>query len=238
MISSKTFIGDSSTKVFPIDFEILGEDYVQIWLDNIAVTDRTHYDIINNSIVFLDDYIPASGVEIIIAVATTAQEIANLNAPPSGVVVVSDNIDNVNTVAGSIDNVNKTAGSIDSINIIAPHVTNIDYLAPSADSIDVVAGSIDNVNIVSANITNVDNVGEDIANVNIAAEAIKSGAGVTGQQFLGAGATKGIQYFSATSLPSENIVVVSGTNAFSVESFELADGATLTIEDGATYKVI
>jgi len=36
----------------------------------------------------------------------------------------------------------------------------------------------------------------------------------------------------------EDIVVTAGKNAFSVNSFTLADGATLTIEDGATYKVI
>ena len=36
----------------------------------------------------------------------------------------------------------------------------------------------------------------------------------------------------------EDIVVTAGKNAFSVDSFTLADGATLTIEDGATYKVI
>ena len=36
----------------------------------------------------------------------------------------------------------------------------------------------------------------------------------------------------------EDIVVTTGKNAFSVNSFTLADGATLTIEDGATYKVV
>ena len=169
MISSKTFIGDSSTKVFPIDFEILGEDYVQIWLDNIAVTDRTHYDIINNSIVFLDDYIPASGVEIIIAVATTAQEIADLNAPPSGVVTVSDNIDNVNTVAGNIANVNTVANDITNVNNVGGNIANVNTVAINNDNITKVA-SIDTEVITAANNdTNITTVATNITDVNIVA---------------------------------------------------------------------
>jgi len=62
--------------------------------------------------------------------------------------------------------------------------------------------------------TNVNTVGNDIANVDIAANAIKTGAGVTGQQFLGNGAVKGIQFFAAKSMPSESITIVTGTNAF------------------------
>lgn len=47
----------------------------------------------------------------------------------------------------------------------------------------------------------------------------------------------GVQYMAQVS-GVEDIVIKTGTNAFSVDSFTLADGATLTIEDGAVYKVL
>jgi len=59
---------------------------------------------------------------------------------------------------------------------------------------------------------------------------------VNGGQFIGAMGS-GIQYMAQTSAV-EDLVVRVGTNAFSVESFELVNGATLTIENGSTYKVL
>jgi len=44
--------------------------------------------------------------------------------------------------------------------------------------------------------------------------------------------------FTSQKSAVEDIIVSTGTNAFSVDSFELVDGASLTIEDGAIYKVI
>jgi len=63
--------------------------------------------------------------------------------------------------------------------------------------------------------------------------------GHIGGQFVDYGTSvgSGIQYMAQVSAV-EDIVVKAGTNAFSVDSFTLADGATLTVEDGATYKVI
>jgi len=60
-----------------------------------------------------------------------------------------------------------------------------------------------------------------------------------GGQFADTGSAigSGIQYMAQTSAV-EDIVIKSGTNAFSVDSFEIVDGATLTIEAGSTYKVI
>jgi len=52
--------------------------------------------------VFNKDNMPASASVIQIAVASTPQEIADLNAPPSGVMTVSANIDNVNAVAEQV----------------------------------------------------------------------------------------------------------------------------------------
>jgi hypothetical protein len=60
-----------------------------------------------------------------------------------------------------------------------------------------------------------------------------------GGQFSDVGTSEGhgIAYTVAKSA-IEDIIIASGTNGFSANSFELVDGATLTIEDDASYTVI
>lgn len=81
MISTITYNGDGSNRVFPVAFKIEGEDYVRIFINDVAVLDRTTYDIINNSIVFVEGYAPPVGEDNVnITVATSASEVAD----PSG----------------------------------------------------------------------------------------------------------------------------------------------------------
>ena len=103
MIGQITYNGDGSTRIFPVSFEILGEDYVQVFINNIAISDRTKYDIINNSIVFLEGYAPEIGTDnVVILVASSPTEIGDLNTPPSSIQSVLDNIDDINTAAANI----------------------------------------------------------------------------------------------------------------------------------------
>jgi len=44
--------------------------------------------------------------------------------------------------------------------------------------------------------------------------------------------------FTAALTAKEDIIVKAGVNGFSIDNLELVNGATLTIEDGAIYKVI
>ena len=60
----------------------------------------------------------------------------------------------------------------------------------------------------------------------------------TGGQLLGTAVIKGVQFMSSVSAPNETITVTSGLNAFSVDSFTLADGASIVVEDNAVYKVL
>jgi hypothetical protein len=163
MVSTKIFTGDGSTKIFPIEFEIKGEDYIQIWLDNVAVNDRTTYDIINNSIVFLNDYIPDNGVKVEIVVASTAQEIADLNAPTSTVQLVSDNIDSVIIDATNIDDINTNASNIDNINTNA---TNIDNINTTATNIANINTNVNNINAINTNATNINAINTNATNIN------------------------------------------------------------------------
>ena len=49
---------------------------------------------------------------------------------------------------------------------------------------------------------------------------------------------KGISFLANHSNKNENIVIQPNTNSYSVDNYTLQDGATLTIKDGATYKIL
>ena len=102
------------------------------------------------------------------------------------------------------------------------------------------ASFVENVNKVAQNI---DIVVNDIANIDIVANAINNNTGIGGSgsgggQFLGASIVKGVQYMASVSAPNETITITAGLNAFSVDSFTLADGASIVVEDNAVYKVL
>ena len=101
MISTVTYNGDGATRIFPVAFEIKGEEYTVVYVGGVAVADRSLYDIINNSIVFnVAPVIGTNNVEIVVASTTT--EIADLNAPPSTIQTVLDNIADINAIATTV----------------------------------------------------------------------------------------------------------------------------------------
>lgn len=59
---------------------------------------------------------------------------------------------------------------------------------------------------------------------------------VFGGQYLGNSAIKAVGYLSNTT--NENLVVKAGTTAFAVDNITVGNGGSITIEDGATFKVI
>lgn len=132
MIGQIKYNGDGSTRIFPVSFEILGEDYVQVFINNIAISDRTKYDIINNSIVFLEGYAPEIGTDnVVILVASSPTEIGDLNTPPSNIQSVLDNMTNINAVASNKENIDIVATNISSVNTIS---TNIQAVIVSYDN--------------------------------------------------------------------------------------------------------
>lgn len=103
MISSISYNGDGSTRIFPVTFKINGEDYVRVYVDNVEVVDRTKYDIINNSIVFTSDDIPAVGTDNIkIYVATSSSELGDLGAPLTDITNVSNNLAEIVAVSTQV----------------------------------------------------------------------------------------------------------------------------------------
>lgn len=132
---------------------------------------------------------------------------------------LDDNPSDIMTVAQYIEDIIAVSPHVDEIETIAPHVTNV----------DIVADNIDDVNTVA----------NDIHNVNILGQAIESG-GVSGTggggQFVGNSVIKGIQYMAQTT--NEDLVIPEGTNAFSLGSLILEDGASIEVPDGSIYKVL
>ena len=61
-----------------------------------------------------------------------------------------------------------------------------------------------------------------------------------GGQFVDKGTEKGkaIAYLANTTAENEDIVIKEGTNAFAIDNITIADGTTITIEDGAVFKVL
>lgn len=60
----------------------------------------------------------------------------------------------------------------------------------------------------------------------------------TGGQYYGTARVKGIEYFAQSSVASDDITIESTNNALSVESFTIENGASVTVESGATWKVV
>ena len=103
MVSSIVYSGDGTTRIFPVDFKILGENFVRVYVDDVEVTDKRKYDIINNSIVFNEEETPQVGVDnITILIATSESELGDLGAPITDIMIVAQNIADINAVGHQI----------------------------------------------------------------------------------------------------------------------------------------
>lgn len=157
MVSSIYYNGDGSTRIFPVSFKILGDDYIRVYVDDVEVVDKTKYDIINNSVVFTTSETPAIGVDNVkIFVATSSSELGDLGAPLFDITSVANNLQEIIDVSESLS-------TIASVN---------DNEA--------------NINLVGANTANMNTVANDISNVNTVAEWIDTGFPIveTGNTFV------------------------------------------------------
>jgi hypothetical protein len=103
MVSSIVYSGDGTTRIFPVDFKILGENFVRVYVDDVEVTDKRKYDIINNSIVFNEEETPQKGQDnVTIIVATSESELGELGAPLTDIVIVAQNIADINAVGQQV----------------------------------------------------------------------------------------------------------------------------------------
>lgn len=100
--SRHVYIGDGSTRVFPIPTYIQGDDWIRIEINGIHVIDRRQWDIVNNSIIFVTA--PEAEATINVLVASSIEALTQLGST-SAISIVAENITNVNLVAQNMEDI-------------------------------------------------------------------------------------------------------------------------------------
>jgi len=136
-----TFNLDGATRVFPIPAPIKGDNYCRIEVDGVVLNDRTKYDIVNNSIVFINQDDVPNGSILKVAVVQSEEAIGNLGSVTS-----------VDTVATNIDNVNAVGNNIQAVVNVSGDLANVDIVSNSITDVTTTAGSIVDVQYLADNI--------------------------------------------------------------------------------------
>ena len=166
--SRHSFALNGSTRVFPIPSPIKGDNYCRLEVDGVVVNDRTKYDIVNNSIVFVNVADVPNGSQLDVLVVQSEEAIGQLTIT-TNIDIVASNIADVNTVATDIAKVTTVHTNIASVNTVAGSIANVNLTGGSIANVNTTAGSIANVNTTAGSIANVNAVGNNIANVNAVA---------------------------------------------------------------------
>ena len=96
------YSGDGSTRVFPIPTYIQGDDYIRIEINGVHQVDRSKWDIVNNSIIFVTAPITTSTIDV--QVATSVEALAELGSV-TNVDIVAANITGINGIASNLDEI-------------------------------------------------------------------------------------------------------------------------------------
>ena len=105
----------------------------------------------------------------------------------------------------------------------------VDKIEISADNISNINTNVDNIDSINANADN-------MSDINIIAKAIDNIDVVTIGQFAGGGVTKPLMY--ASTLLTENTTIPPSVNSMAIDSLEIKDESTLTLEDTSILKII
>ena len=165
--SRHSFNLDGSLRVFPIPSPIKGDNYTRIEVDSVIINDRAKYDIVNNSIVFIDAADVPNGSVLDVLVVQSEEAIGQL-AITSNMDLVATSIDNVNIVGSNITNVNTVAGNTTNINTVSGNTTNINTVATNITNVNTVGTNNTNVTTVATNIAAVNDVSTNMAEVLLA----------------------------------------------------------------------
>ena len=170
------YVGTGSQRVFPIPTKIISDDYIRIEINGDFISNRTTWDIVNNSIIFVTA--PANGATIDVQVATSEEalsllgSISNIDIVAEDIVkvsIVGDNIDNVNNVGNNISNVNAVANDLININIVATNVNNVNNVGNNITNVNNVASALTNINTVAPHVGNIDTVAPHVGNIDTVA---------------------------------------------------------------------
>ena len=90
----------------------------------------------------------------------------DLQATPSKIKTVANNISNVNSVAGNSTNINTVASNNSNINAVAGNATNINTVATNISNVNTVASISSNVTTVATNTSDINTVASNISDIN------------------------------------------------------------------------
>lgn len=185
--SRHSFDLDGATRVFPIASPIKGDNYCRLEVDGTIINDRTKYDIVNNSIVFIDAADVPDGSQLDVLVVQSEEAIGQLTIT-TNIDIVATNIDDINTVATSVADVNTLADieadiqtladiedgtdATDAIQTVSGISANVATVAGIAANVSTVAGNTANVNTVAGDTSAINTVSTNIASVNTVATNI------------------------------------------------------------------
>lgn len=137
-------------------------------------------------------------------------------------------------------------GFVSNVNIVAENIEDVTIVKENIEDVEIVADNIEDVKIVAeATPTLVENIdaivtdAENIDSINIVAEAIEAGAEIgIGGQYYGRGVVKPIGFVSNTTVENDAITIVAGTNAFAIDNLTVAEGSSITVAEGAVFKIL
>jgi hypothetical protein len=137
------------------------------------------------------------------------------------------------------DNQNELTDNLSDIAVVASIANDITTVASISGDVEIVADNIGSVVTTAGSIASVNTVASNITDVSIVSAAIQGGGSTPtdGGQFYGEGLIRGIQYM-AKSIGDSNIVITSDVNAFSIDNIAVGSGGSITVEDGAIFKVL
>ena len=96
------YSGDGSTRVYPIPTYIQGDDYIRIEINGVHQVDRSKWDIVNNSIIFVTAPITTATIDV--QVATSVEALAELGSV-TNVDIVAANIIGISGIASNLDEI-------------------------------------------------------------------------------------------------------------------------------------
>jgi hypothetical protein len=125
---------DGSIRVFPIPSTIKGDNYCRIEIDGAVITDRSLYDIVNNSIVFRDAPV---GTQVDVLVVQSEESIGSLGTTTS--------IDVLAAYTTELTNINAKLTDIHNVATKLSYVENVSNLATEIEDLYTVRADIQDI---------------------------------------------------------------------------------------------
>ncbi len=163
--SRHTFECDGTQRVFPIPSLIISQDFVRIEIDGVLQSDRKQWDIVSNSLVFVEA--PINGAILDVQVASDSESLGELGMI-ANVDILAKNINNVNKAANIDTDVTKVADIDLDVVTVAGIVSEIPIVSAISTDVTTVASiSSDVITVanIESDVTKVSNIDLDVTTV-------------------------------------------------------------------------